>query len=77
MFNAFLLTRPVDFHTIHGQNKMSKFDTEGFAPVTNFCGVFGSPYWFTKLLISKTEKYYDFFRSIQNLCTFLKLVLAP
>ena len=54
VFNAFLPTFSVTFHTTHGQNKTHWFDTGGFVPVSSLCGIVGSPSWFIKFLIGKT-----------------------
>ena len=42
MFNVFVSTCAVAFHTENGQNKTSKFDTEGFVPVASLCDIVGS-----------------------------------
>ena len=55
MFNEFVPTCEVAFRTTHIKNKICWFDTEGFVPVSSLCGVVGSPYWFTKCLIGRTE----------------------
>ena len=54
IFNTFLSTRAVYFCTTHGKNKIQRFDTECFVPVASFCGVVGSPYWFSNCLIGRT-----------------------
>ena len=51
MFNSFLPTYAVAFHTQHGQNKTYKSDTEDFLPVASLNGVVGSPSSFIKSFI--------------------------
>ena len=55
MFNAFVPTCAVKFHTTHGQKKTFSFDTEGFMPVDSLCGEVGSTSWFDKCLIGRTR----------------------
>ena len=54
MFNVFVSTCAVAFHTTHGQNKTRKCDTEGFVPGANLNGVVGYPSSFIRFLIGRT-----------------------
>ena len=54
MFNAFVSTCEVSFHTTHQQNKTRMLDTEGLITVEILCGVVSSLSWFTKCLIGRT-----------------------
>ena len=54
MFNAFVSTFEVAFHTVHGQNKTRRFYTEGFIPVYSLCVVVVSPSLFANCLIGRT-----------------------
>ena len=56
MFNVFVSTCAVAFCTTHGQNNTRKCYTEGSVPVSSLCGVVGSPSWFIRSLIGRTEK---------------------
>ena len=44
MFNVFVSTCAVAFHTTHGQNKTRKYDTEGLVPVASLYGDPTTPY---------------------------------
>ena len=54
MFKAFVSTCAFAFRKTHRQNKIRRFDTEGFVLVSSLCGVVGSSSWFTKGLIGRT-----------------------
>ena len=51
IFNAFVSTCAVAFHTTHVQNKTHRFDTKILVPVSSLCGVVCSTSWFTKCLV--------------------------
>ena len=54
MFNNLVSKCTVAFCETNGQNKICRFDTEGFLPVVSLCGVVGSPFQFTECLIGIT-----------------------
>ena len=56
MFNVFVSTCTVAFHTTHGQNNTHKCDTEGFVPVASLCGVVQSPSSLIRSFIGRTGK---------------------
>ena len=60
IFNAFVSTGAVTFHTTHGQNNMHNCDTEGFVPVASLCGVVASPSSFIRSLIGITGNMWSF-----------------
>ena len=60
MFNDFVPTCVVAFHTTHGQNNKRKYDIEGFIPVESLYGVAGLPSLFIRSLIGiNREILYD------------------
>ena len=77
MFNAFVSTCAVAFITTHRQNKARRFDTEGFVPVDNLCGVVGSPSLFTIFGLIGQEIYDKSCTLMQSVYICQKPVRAP